>query len=144
MCQELRDDGCAELIQSKTGLVLDPYFSGTKVAWLLENRPGLRKQAQQGDICFGTVDSWLIWCLTGGKKHVTDYTNASRTLLYNIHDLEWDEELLSFWMYSFNATGCFVLWVWVTKAMLSGIPIYGVAGDQRAALFDKPVSSRVW
>ena len=141
MCQELRDDGCAELIQSKTGLVLDPYFSGTKVAWLLENRPGLRKQAQQGDICFGTVDSWLIWCLTGGKKHVTDYTNASRTLLYNIHDLEWDEELLRLLdvprsMLPEVLPSCGFFGVTQGNACLPpGIPIYGVAGDQQAALF---------
>ncbi|NMB47193.1 MAG: glycerol kinase GlpK [Firmicutes bacterium] len=141
MCQQLKDAGYAELFHQKTGLVLDPYFAGTKMAWLLENRTGLRAKAEKGEICFGTIDSWLIWCLTGGKRHVTDYTNASRTLLYDIGRLEWDPELLE----TLNIPpqvlpevlpSCGFFGVTNGIACLpDGIPIYGVAGDQQAALF---------
>ena len=140
-CQHLKDAGYAELVQSKTGLVLDPYFSGTKIEWMLDNRPGLKERAMRGEILFGTVDSWLIWCLTGGQRHVTDYTNASRTLLYNIHDLDWDRELLELFGIPrdvlpevlpssglFGVTGG-------NPCLPAGIPICGVAGDQQAALF---------
>ena len=90
-CDELRSQGLTDKIRSKTGLILDPYFSGTKVRWILENVPGAREKANAGKLRFGTVDSWLVWNLTGGRHHVTDVSNASRTLLFNIHTLEWDE-----------------------------------------------------
>ena len=93
-CDELRSQGLTDKIRSKTGLILDPYFSGTKVRWILENVPGAREKANAGKLRFGTVDSWLVWNLTGGRHHVTDVSNASRTLLFNIHTLEWDEEIL--------------------------------------------------
>ena len=140
-CQRLKDAGYAELVRSKTGLVLDPYFSGTKIAWLLDNRPGLRERANRGEILFGTVDSWLIWCLTGGKRHATDYTNASRTLLYNIHQLDWDGELLELFDIPLGvlpkvlpSSGLFGVTAG-NPCLPAGIPIYGVAGDQQAALF---------
>ena len=94
LCSALEESGAAETVSSKTGLVLDPYFSATKVAWILDNVAGARARAERGELAFGTVDSWLIWHLTSGQRHVTDVTNASRTLLYNIVKGEWDEELL--------------------------------------------------
>ena len=93
-CQQLKSSGLEPLFKQKTGLLLDPYFSGTKIHWLLHNVPGAMEKARKGDLAFGTVDSWLVWKLTEGKCHVTDVTNASRTLLFNIHTLQWDEELL--------------------------------------------------
>jgi len=95
MCENLRKRGLAEMVKSKTGLVIDPYFSATKLAWILDNVDGVRDAAQRGDVLFGTIDTWLLWKLTNGKIHATDYTNASRTMLFNIHSLAWDEELLS-------------------------------------------------
>ena len=92
-CDALKASGMEEKVRSKTGLVIDAYFSATKVKWLLDNVEGLRARANKGEIVFGTIDSWLIWHLTGGKIHATDYSNASRTLLFNIHDQKWDEEL---------------------------------------------------
>jgi glycerol kinase len=137
-CDQLRTDGHAALIQEKTGLLPDAYFSASKLHWLLENIPGLRKRAHRGELAFGTVDSWLIWKLTNGKRHVTDVTNASRTMLFNIHTLEWDEELLHLLevpksllpevVQSSGVCG-------VTEGVLDGIPIAGIAGDQQAALF---------
>src|SRR6201996_8856806 len=94
LCARLQKDGNEDLIRKKTGLLIDPYFSGTKVAWILDNVSGARARAEQGKLAFGTVDSWLIWNLTSGKKHVTDYTNASRTMVFNIVEGKWDEELL--------------------------------------------------
>ncbi len=94
MCELLRKEGHEEEIRRRTGLKIDPYFSGTKVRWFLDEVPGLRAKAEAGKVLFGTVDSWLIYRLTGGRVHVTDYSNASRTLLYNIRDLEWDDEIL--------------------------------------------------
>jgi len=93
-CGALEESGVGESVSSRTGLVLDPYFSATKVAWILDNVEGARARAERGELAFGTIDSWLIWHLTSGKRHVTDVTNASRTLLYNIVKGEWDEELL--------------------------------------------------
>lgn len=95
LCDELKARGLEALFRDRTGLVLDPYFSATKLLWLLENLPGLRERAERGEVCFGTVDAWLIYNLTGGKVHATDPTNASRTLLFNLHTLSWDNELLS-------------------------------------------------
>src|SRR3954470_258834 len=94
MCEELRAVGAESLVRERTGLVIDPYFSGTKIAWLLDNVPGARARAERGELAFGTVDSWLIWKLTDGRPHLTDSSNASRTLLFNIHTLQWDDELL--------------------------------------------------
>ena len=94
MCKELREVGAESLVKERTGLVIDPYFSGTKIAWLLDEIPGARARAERGELAFGTVDTWLTWHLTGNRTHVTDVSNASRTLLYNIHLNDWDPELL--------------------------------------------------
>lgn len=95
MCERLRDEDLSELFSKKTGLQIDPYFSGTKTAWLLDNVDGARDLAGRGELAFGAADSWLVWNLTGGRLHVSDISNASRTLLFNIHELDWDDELLS-------------------------------------------------
>ncbi|WP_226580882.1 glycerol kinase GlpK [Halobacillus litoralis] len=141
ICKELRAEGHNELFRSKTGLLLDPYFSGTKVKWMLDNVEGAREKAENGDLMFGTIDTWLVYKLSGGKTHITDYSNASRTLMYNIYDLKWDDELLDI--------------LTVPKSMLPEVksssevyaktvdyhffghevPIAGIAGDQQAALF---------
>jgi glycerol kinase len=143
MCARLRQEGIEGEIRAKTGLVLDPYFSGTKIAWLLENVEGLRERANNGEILFGTVDSWLMWNLSGGRIHSTDMSNASRTLLFNIHTLQWDEDILNF----FNIPLTMLPDVHpnsfrfgeVPAGLLAddspSIPITGVAGDQQAALF---------
>jgi glycerol kinase len=134
-CEEFRNQGLAETIRAKTGLVLDAYFSGTKLEWMLDNIRGIRPLAERGKVLFANVDAWLIWKLTGGAVHATDVSNASRTMLYNLHSLDWDSELLKIFR--------------VPRAMLpevrpssyifghtsSGIPVAGVAGDQQAALF---------
>ncbi|EEL57441.1 MULTISPECIES: glycerol kinase GlpK [Bacillus] len=141
ICDELKEKGYSEIVREKTGLLIDAYFSGTKVKWILDNVEGAREKAENGDLLFGTIDSWLVWKLSGGKAHVTDYSNASRTLMFNIHDLQWDDELLEM--------------LTVPKSMLpevrpsseiygetidyhffgQNVPIAGVAGDQQAALF---------
>ncbi|RLQ90231.1 glycerol kinase GlpK [Planomicrobium sp. Y74] len=141
ICKELKEQGHEELFRKKTGLLIDAYFSGTKVKWILDNVEGAREKAENGDLMFGTIDSWLVYKLSGGKEHITDYSNASRTLMYNIYDLEWDEELLEI--------------LTVPKSMLPEVrqssevyahtvdyhffghevPIAGIAGDQQAALF---------
>ncbi|MGP4081180.1 glycerol kinase GlpK [Pseudalkalibacillus sp. R45] len=141
ICDELKSKGYNETFRKKTGLLIDAYFSGTKVKWILDNVEGVREKAEAGDLMFGTIDSWLIWKMTGGKAHVTDYSNASRTLMFNIHELKWDDELLDI--------------LEVPRSMLpevkpsseiyghtvehhffgQSIPIAGVAGDQQAALF---------
>ncbi|MGG0287934.1 glycerol kinase GlpK [Peribacillus butanolivorans] len=141
ICDELKGRDLNDLFREKTGLLIDAYFSGTKVKWILDNVEGARQKADEGKLLFGTIDTWLIWKLSGGKAHVTDYSNASRTLMYNIHDLKWDEELLEI--------------LTVPKSMLpevrpssevyahtieyhffgQSIPIAGAAGDQQAALF---------
>jgi glycerol kinase len=139
-CDELRVAGKAGPIQKKTGLVLDAYFSATKLAWLLDHVPGARARAEQGELAFGTVDSWLLWQLTGGRVHATDASNASRTLLFNIHALAWDDELLAL----FNIPRAVLPQVVPSSARLgetdpalfgAAIPICGVAGDQQAATF---------
>jgi glycerol kinase len=138
ICDQMRADGLESMIQSKTGLVIDAYFSGTKVRWILENVPGAREKAERGDLAFGTIDSWLIWKLTGGKVHVTDETNASRTMFFNIHTREWDDELLQ----ALHVPRSMLPTVksssevyGETVGSVSGIPIAGIAGDQQAALF---------
>ena len=145
LCDTLKEEGWAEYIQSTTGLVIDAYFSATKISWILDHVPGARARAEKGELLFGTVDSWLVWNLTGGKVHVTDYTNASRTMLYNIRELEWDDKLLQ----RLN----------IPKAMLPEVrnsseiygyvgtgdvqvPIAGIAGDQQAALFGQACFER--
>ncbi|MGC1462481.1 MAG: glycerol kinase GlpK [Terracidiphilus sp.] len=139
-CDELEASGAGETVSSKTGLVLDPYFSATKVEWILDNVPGARARADRGELAFGTVDSWLIWHLTSGTRHVTDVTNASRTLLYNIVKGEWDAELLRI----FNVPASMLPEVaWSSEKVgevtttlgLGGVAIAGIAGDQQAALF---------
>ncbi|WP_046174973.1 glycerol kinase GlpK [Domibacillus indicus] len=141
ICADLKEKGHEPVFREKTGLLIDPYFSGTKVKWLLDNVEGARGRAEKGELLFGTIDTWLIWKLTGGKAHVTDYSNASRTLMFNIHTLEWDEKLLDI--------------LTVPKQMLpevrpssevygttasyhffgQEVPVAGAAGDQQAALF---------
>ncbi|MBD9667936.1 glycerol kinase [Variovorax beijingensis] len=140
LCAQLRDEGMAGTIQEKTGLVIDAYFSGTKLRWLLDNVPGARAQAERGELAFGTVDSWLMWQLTGGKVHVTDVSNASRTMLFNVHRNEWDADLLK----ALDIPAALMPRVQPssshfadTDAALLGraLPIGGVAGDQQSALF---------
>ena len=137
VCDELKARGLAKMIQEKTGLVLDAYFSGTKVQWLLDNVAGARKDAEAGKLAFGTVDSWLVWNLTRGKLHITDVSNASRTLLFNIHTLQWDDELLKL----FNVPRSLLpevrasSEVYGESAINAHVPIAGIAGDQQAALF---------
>ena len=140
LCELLEKSGVQEEVSSKTGLVLDPYFSATKVRWILDNVPGARARAERGELAFGTVDSWLIWHLTSGMRHVTDVTNASRTLLYNIVKGEWDAELLRIFGVPANMLPE-VVWssdrigdVTTTLGM-GGVTIAGIAGDQQAALF---------
>lgn len=140
LCKQLIDDGAEEAVRSKTGLILDPYFSATKIAWILDNVPGARRQAEDGKLAFGTVDSWLIWNLTRGKRHVTDRTNASRTLLYNIVQDKWDSDLLNL----FKIPGSMMPEVaWSSERIdrvtttlgLPEVEIAGIAGDQQSALF---------
>ena len=140
LCQALKDRGLEPWFRERTGLVIDPYFSGTKVAWLLENVPGARARAEAGELLFGTVDSWLLYRLTGGRVHATDYSNASRTLMFNISRLAWDEDILrelgvppSLLPDVLPSSGLFG----ETEASLLGaaVPVGGIAGDQQAALF---------
>ncbi len=139
-CGELKEKFLAESIRKKTGLILDAYFSGTKIHWILENVEGARSEAEKGNLLFGNIDTWLIWNLTDGKVHVTDYTNASRTMIYNIHDLKWDAELLeelnipSSMLPEVKPSSCIY---GETEADIFGSPIKiaGDAGDQQAALF---------
>lgn len=141
ICARLKENGFEEMFKEKTGLLLDPYFSGTKINWLLDNVPGARKKAQAGDLIFGTVDSWLVWKLTGGKVHITDYTNASRTLIFNIHSLEWDNELLEILNIPVEilpqVRSCSEIYGKTDPGVFFGadVPISGIAGDQQAATF---------
>jgi len=134
-CDELRKKGHAELIQSKTGLIIDAYFSGTKLKWILDNVKGARERAEAGELAFGTVDSWLIWNLTKGKLHMTDVTNASRTMLYNIHTLQWDSELMQLMDIPKGLLPEVKSSSEVYGESSFGIPIAGIAGDQQASLF---------
>ena len=137
-CDALREAGKERLIQQKTGLVIDAYFSGSKIRWLLDNVAGARERAERGELAFGTVDSWLIWKLTEGATHVTDVTNASRTMLFDIHKQAWDDELLDLFRIPRkllpDVTGCSEI-CGATAGVLEGVPIAGIAGDQQAALF---------
>jgi len=139
-CDQLKADGLTEMIHRKTGLIIDAYFSGTKVKWILDHVEGARAKAEQGKLRFGTVDSWLIWQLTRGKRHVTDVTNASRTMLFNINTLQWDEELLKLLNIPISMmpevkSSSEILGETETTIFAHRVPIAGVAGDQQAALF---------
>ena len=139
-CDALKKDGSSDLIKEKTGLVTDAYFSATKVKWILDNVSGARTKAENGELCFGTIDSWLLWKLTNGKRHVTDVTNASRTMLFNIHSMQWDDDLLKLFAIpkSMLPEVCSSSEVYGhTQNLLTAadIPISGIAGDQQAALF---------
>ncbi len=140
LCQELKERGLEPSFRQKTGLVIDPYFSGTKVAWMLDNIPGARARAERGDLLFGTVDCWLLYKLTGGRVHATDYTNASRTLMFNISRLAWDEEALSELAVPSSLLptvlpSCGVFGQAEPSLLGAALPIAGIAGDQQAALF---------
>jgi len=139
-CDHLKKEGLTELIRSKTGLIIDAYFSASKINWILNNIPGAREQAAAGKLAFGTVDSWLVWKFTRGKVHITDVTNASRTMLYNIRTQEWDRELLQIFDVPENMLPAVkqsseVYGETTTTIFASKIPIGGIAGDQQAALF---------
>ena len=139
-CDQLKADGLTETIRQKTGLIIDAYFSGTKIKWILDHVPGARKRAEEGKLRFGTVDSWLVWRLTRGETHVTDVTNASRTMLFNIHDLKWDEELLKLLdiplsMMPEVKSNSEIYGHTKTTIFAHKVPIAGIAGDQQAALF---------
>ena len=139
-CDTLKAQGLTDAIREKTGLVIDAYFSGTKLRWILENIPGAREQAQRGELLFGTVETWLIWKLTGGKVHVTDYSNASRTMLFNINTLCWDEEILRILdipagMLPEAKPSSDLYGKTLSQFFGAPIPISGAAGDQQAALF---------
>lgn len=141
ICNELAKAGYQDIFREKTGLLIDPYFSGTKVKWILDHVEGAREKAENGDLLFGTIDTWLVYRLTGGKKHVTDYSNASRTLMYNIYDLKWDDELLGI----LNVPRSMLPEVKQSSEIYGHtidyhffgeeVPIAGIAGDQQAALF---------
>ena len=138
ICDELKEKGYEKLIKDKTGLILDAYFSATKIKWILDNIEGAREKAENGELLFGTVDTWLIWNLTRGKVHVTDYTNAARTMLYNIKELKWDDEILDIPKSMLpDVKPSSYIYGHTDEGMLSGaqIPIAGCAGDQQAALF---------
>ena len=139
-CDSLKAKGLGEVIRQKTGLVLDAYFSATKLKWILDNVPGARERAERGELCFGTVDTWLMWKLSGGRIFATDYSNASRTMLFNINTLKWDEDILRL----MDIPACMLpevrpssgIFGYADRRFLGGeIPIAGAAGDQQAALF---------
>jgi glycerol kinase len=139
-CDELRENGHASMIREKTGLVIDSYFSGTKIKWILDNIEGARAKAERGELAFGTVDSWLVWKLTQGRTHITDVTNASRTMLYNINTLEWDDEMLDLLeiphsMLPQVKDSSEIYDTTNTTFFASKVPIAGIAGDQQAAMF---------
>ncbi len=138
--EKLKEDGLSEMVRKKTGLIPDAYFSGSKIAWILDHVEGAREKAEAGELLFGTVDTWLIWNLTGGQVHVTDYTNASRTMLYDIRRLQWDQEILDYFkipasmLPEVKPSSC--VYGYTEGSILGGqIPIAGVAGDQQSALF---------
>ena len=139
-CDRLKSQELTDMIRSKTGLIIDAYFSATKIRWILENVPGARQKATEGRLRFGTVDTWLIWMLTGGEVHVTDVSNASRTMLFNINTLEWDEELMQLFDIPMSImpavkSSSEVYGYTKTTIFASRVPISGIAGDQQAALF---------
>ena len=144
---DLKARGFTEMIRQKTGLIIDAYFSATKLKWILDNVPGARERAERGELLFGTVETWLIWKLTGGHRHVTDYSNASRTMMFNIHTLEWDEDILN----ELNIPACMLPAVQDSSGIFgttdsalfqAKIPIGGAAGDQQCALFGQACFDR--
>ena len=140
LCEEMKTAGWGEKISNRTGLIIDAYFSATKLAWILENIPDARQKARDGRLLFGTIDSWLLWNLSGGQVHATDYSNASRTMLYDIHKLAWDEEILAYLdippIMLPSVHSCSEVYGYCQTDLLGGeIPLAGVAGDQQAALF---------
>lgn len=141
ICDRLKEAGYEREVRNRTGLVIDAYFSATKIMWILENVPGVRQRVERGEICMGTIDSWIVWNLTGGRRHVTDHTNASRTLLFNIHTLEWDREILSWFdipegMLPEVVPSSGVFATTAPEVFFGGeVPIAGDAGDQQAATF---------
>lgn len=146
-CDELKGRGLAKSIQEKTGLIVDAYFSATKIKWILDNVAGAREKAAAGQIAFGTIDSWLVWKLTDGRVHVTDVTNASRTMIYNIHTLEWDQDLLELFDIPFSIlpevkSSSEVYGETTGNVLAAKIPIAGIAGDQQAALFGQMCTER--
>ncbi|QCY38599.1 glycerol kinase [Staphylococcus haemolyticus] len=148
ICHELKEQGHEETFRNKTGLLLDPYFAGTKVKWILDNVDGAREKAENGDLLFGTIDTWLVWKLSGGEAHITDYSNASRTLMYNIYDLQWDDELLDL----LNVPKQLLPEVKESSEIYAHtkdyhffgqeVPISGIDGDQQAALFGQACFER--
>jgi glycerol kinase len=139
-CERLKADGAGEMVQARTGLLIDAYFSASKIRWILDNVPGARARAAAGKLAFGTVDSWLVWKLTNHQHHITDVSNASRTMLFNIHTLEWDDELLRLFgipasMLPTVRSSSEVFGHTSTSLGVDGVPIAGIAGDQQAALF---------
>ena len=141
ICDQLKRDGMEDHIRKTTGLVIDPYFSGTKIKWILDHVEGSRERARRGELLFGTVDCWLIWKMTQGKAHVTDYTNASRTLLFDIHKLDWDPVMLEAldipreMLPEVRSSSEVYGHAYIGSGQSTGIPIAGIAGDQQAALF---------
>lgn len=150
ICEELKEKGYNNLFRDKTGLLIDAYFSGTKVKWILDNVDGAREKAEQGKLLFGTIDTWLIWKLSGGTAHVTDYTNASRTLMFNIHELKWDKEPLEI----LNVPESMLPEVRPSSEVYGKtidyhffgeqVPIAGAAGDQQAPCSARHATIRVW
>lgn len=148
IADKLKSDGLSDMIHEKTGLVIDSYFSATKIMWILDNVPGVRERAERGDLLFGTIDTWILWKLTGGKVHATDYTNASRTMLFNIHDLTWDQDILK----ELNIPESLLpevrqsseVYGYTAGYTFSGVqvPVAGIAGDQQAALFGQMALER--
>ena len=139
-CDQLKNDGSAKIIKEKTGLVTDAYFSGTKIKWILDNVEGAREKAEKGELCFGTIDAWLLWKLTKGQVHATDVSNASRTMIFNIHTLQWDQELLDLMNIPLamlpEVRGSSEVYGYTEQIVTSAkIPVSGIAGDQQAALF---------
>jgi len=139
-CDELKHQGNAFMIQQKTGLIIDAYFSATKLKWILDHVDGAREKAANGELCFGTIDTWLLWNLTQGKVHATDVTNASRTMLFNIHSLQWDDELLSLFDIPKSVlpevrSSSEIYGHTQNISSAKNIPVAGIAGDQQAALF---------
>ncbi|MBO1199074.1 glycerol kinase GlpK [Staphylococcus simiae] len=148
ICNDLKEQGHEQLFRDKTGLLLDPYFAGTKVKWILDNVEGAREKADNGDLLFGTIDSWLVWKLSGDAAHITDYSNASRTLMFNIHDLKWDDELLEILDVPKNmlpeVKASSEIYAKTVSYHFFGqeVPIAGIAGDQQAALFGQACFER--
>ena len=139
-CDQLKEKGYTEMIRKKTGLIIDAYFSATKIKWILDHVEGARERAERGELLFGTVETWLIWKLTKGKVHVTDYSNASRTMLFNINTLEWDEEILKLLdipssMLPKAMPSSYIYGMTDSSYFGGPIPIGGAAGDQQSALF---------